>query len=361
MIDARMIGEFPHGIARYVTSLAAGLAALENLPYEPIFLISQHLAEQARRNLFACFETIRVSAPFLSLKEIVALPPILKEHRADLYHSPSFSSLLHAPCPWVVTIHDLNHLHFGSLSKKIYYGIVLKSFALRAKRVLTVSEFSRIEIAQWLNQSPQDIEVVYNALSPIFSIKAVPASLSPELGLKPQSYFLSISHHTKNHKNSQILWKAYREARKKKDGLFPLVLNTRMADLPAEFQNMPGLITLGRVADAELPGLIQNARLLLFPSLYEGFGLPPLEAAILGLPIRVSDIPAHREALRDFASPQVKYLNPLRFEDWERELLISEESLKVGNPPAHTLARFSEAQLGEHMDRIYRSVLNLAP
>src|SRR5689334_900476 len=95
IIDARMIDKIPHGIARYVTYLAKGLAQLrkaENgLRYEPIFLVNS-----SNPDLFS-FQTIEMKSPFLSPKELIEIPKTLKRLGAALYHSPSFSSLWNCP------------------------------------------------------------------------------------------------------------------------------------------------------------------------------------------------------------------------------------------------------------------------
>src|SRR5690606_38004513 len=137
------VGEALHGIARYVTLLARGLSQLEGeLPYEPVFLTHGQRFEAG----FHGFETWPHAVPFLDPREQVSLPIALKRGRADFYHSTSFSSLLWSPVPWLVTIHDLNHLEWGGLKERIYYGTLLKRFARGARQLMTVSEFSRREL-----------------------------------------------------------------------------------------------------------------------------------------------------------------------------------------------------------------------
>src|SRR5689334_15606368 len=106
VIDARMVGPIPHGIARYVTELAKGLKKLNDtvpLPYHPVFLT--HGSEAGPE--IQSFETLSTQISFLNWREIIEIPVLLKKVRAGAYHSPSFSSLWSCPCPSVITVHDL--------------------------------------------------------------------------------------------------------------------------------------------------------------------------------------------------------------------------------------------------------------
>lgn len=359
-----MIEAVPHGIARYVKNLAVGLASLPSRAYEPVFLVSEH----GKGHIPASFETVLVSAPFLSAKELLILPGVLKQLKPALYHSPSFSSLIHLPCPWIVTIHDLNHLHFGGVKEKIYYQTLLKNFAQGSKQVMTVSEFSQREIAKWLGVPTSQVEIVYNALDPIFcdiDDVALPPSLLNH-HLKTGNYLLFISHHSKPHKNSEMLIKAYREAKRRIPELPALVLNAKPEELPSSVREINGVVPVGKIDDLELKALFQHTRAVLFPSSYEGFGLPPLEAAMQGARLLVSDIPPHREALVDFFPPQVSWLSPSDQESWIQALtkLKDKGSSRALQPPepeqlGRASARYGVSALAEHMDRIYRRVLKL--
>jgi len=350
VIDGRMVGEISHGISRYVRMIAKGLADISKLEYEPVFLCAPGMSPY-----FSGFETKELRTPFLDPKEMLSLPIQLWKSKAKLYHSPSFSSLPLAPCPWIVTIHDLNHLTYGSQMERVYYETVLRSFAERAKAVLTVSEFSKTEIERW---NPKlHPEVVYNAIAPQF-LKAG-GDIGPTLerfGLQKNRYFLCLSNE-KSHKNVSTLVRAFQTFRESSEEArsFKLVLSLK------RFEGEPGVISVAGLNDADSHSLLRGARALAFPSIYEGFGLPPVEGGVMGVPLIVSDIPAHREALRDLGPSEARWVKPLSEEGWAAALKASVELKPLSPATQEKLAtRYSVAKLGQSMDRIYRRVLGLS-
>lgn len=164
--------------------------------------------------------------------------------------------------------------------------------------MLTVSEFSRGELANWLKLSRDQIGIVPNAIDPDF-LAAPEVSCSVPC---PKNYFLCLGS-PKPHKNIRLLVEAYQALRQKsaaEDGeLTELVLSgVRSAvDLGLPHASGEGVHFMTSIPEKELKSWIMGARAMVFPSTYEGFGLPPVEAAALGIPVIVSDIPAHREGL----------------------------------------------------------------
>ncbi len=348
-----MVHRTPHGIARYVSRLADGLLTLREagrLAYEPAFLIAPDCGEP----VFARFPTLEARTPIHDPRELLELPGLIRKSGAALYHSPSYSSVVGSPCPWIVTVHDLNHLHFGSLAQKAYYQLILKRFARGAARLLTVSRFSRDEIARWTGVAAERIGVVYNALDPQLAQPVPEADVGAvllRLGLSRGRYYLSLSN-PKPHKNLAFLCEAHRAAGPDV-AKWPLVLSVR--------ESFPGAISTGPLNDLESRALLQAAGALVFPSLYEGFGLPPLEALVAGVPVVASDIPPHREGvegIRDVES-SILWANPRDPRGWQ-EALKKAQSLK--RPDAQVgvqlLERYSVDRIVSGMDRIYSEVLS---
>lgn len=359
VIDARMIGRVGHGFARYVTRMAEGLSKLRDqniLKYEPVFLIHDPIASEA----LSGFPTVQVASAFLKPRELIEIPRVLRELKASLYHSPTFSSLSTWPkpaCPWVSTVHDLNHLTYGNAAQRLYYRFVLKPFFKKAAAKISVSEFSRHEIAEWAQTPGYEIEIVYNAISSDYLNPPADAEKNEILkrcGVESRKFFLCLSN-PKPHKNLPLLFEAYREYREKTANPWPLVVS--VSDI-----NQPGVIALGGLDDRAVRVLLDQAGAVLFPSLYEGFGLPPVEAAASGTPVIVSDIPPHREGLRDLRPDEAVWLDPRESAQWTAAMEHATEGhIKPVSRESRTriVSRFSVEEMGRRMDRIYRSVLGL--
>lgn len=213
----------------------------------------------------------------------------------------------------VMTIHDLGFMvnpgWYLSSYIALYKALTPLSVAT-SQKVLTVSEFSKREIMRLLHVKEEKISVIYNA---------VPSSLTrpdTEDGKTPEKerYILAVSS-IDPRKNFGTLLKAFALLEDTDIKLYIVGGQNRIyttsvkelsAGIPAERVKW-----LGRVSDAELAGYYRNAACFVYPSLYEGFGIPPLEAMYAGTPVVVSDISPLREVCGDAA----QYANPLDAKD----------------------------------------------
>jgi glycosyltransferase involved in cell wall biosynthesis len=218
--------------------------------------------------------------------------------RNDLFFSPGYNSPLLCSAPFVFTIHDLNHIdrpeNSGQL-KRIYYATVLKRACHLASAVLTVSEFSRSRIIEWSGVSAEKIVNVQCA---------VEAEYHP--GVAPYDfdfpYLLCVSNR-KGHKNEFRTVEAFAQAGI--DKAVHLVFTGHPArELTAciERNRIADRVKFtGFVPDERMPSLYRSAEALVFPSLYEGFGLPVLEAMACGTPVLTSNTSALPEIAGDAA------------------------------------------------------------
>jgi glycosyltransferase involved in cell wall biosynthesis len=292
LIDLRMVRGPLHGIARYALELARRLPALEPT-WEFVGLTGPDGVPEDLGDLAPRVPLIRCGAAFLSPLEQPALAACLFRHRPGLFHATSFSLPALWPGPLVATLHDATHLALpdsASLTHAAYYKLVVAPRAQRARALITVSDFSRAEIATHLGLAPERLQVISNGVDAAFR---VPTSseiddFRSRRGV-PAHYFAAIGS-TKPHKNLKVLLSVA-------EGLSePLVLLAgRGARRALGFSEK--VLELSPLPDADLVSFFGGATAVLVPSRYEGFGLPALEAMACGAPVIASNAGAHPEVL----------------------------------------------------------------
>ncbi len=330
-IDARMCGPKQGGIGRYIEQLIKNLEKINGEDEFVIFLRKENWDEYTPSK--PNFKKVLADIPWYGWREQTQLPKIIKREKIDLMHFPHWNVPLFCRAPFIVTIHDLLLLHFptraastlGPLSyffKNLTYKIVLCSSARRAKRILTVSEFTKQEIDKTLkipaekiivtHLAPHQLTTDYGLRTTDHKQRAVDRRPSTVVQItKPYVLYVGNAY---PHKNLEGLLSAWKIFNKKYGNNYQLVLaghedyfyKKLLASLPACRLAGSGVVFVGFVPDADLPALYQNASLYVFPSFYEGFGLPPLEAITYGVPVASSDRTSLKEVLQDAAI----YFNP---------------------------------------------------
>lgn len=202
----------------------------------------------------------------------------------------------------ILIIHDAQaFISPQSYSKAFgtWYRTILPHLASNAARVLTVSNYSRDCLAEVGVAPAEKIEVIHNGVDHILDIRA-DANALQRMGLTSKTYFLAPGT-TQAHKNIRVIIEA---ARLLETDEIPVVLfgsATALAFAEAGYNLPSNVVLAGRVSDGELRALIEGARAFLFPSATEGFGLPPLEAMLLGTPAVVAPCGALPELVDDKA------------------------------------------------------------
>ena len=201
----------------------------------------------------------------------------------------NFCNLAPLARPDVVMIHDAQvHISPGSYSWAFatYYKLIQPLMARRATRVLTVSNFSRDMLVKFGVASQQQVAVVYNGVDHILKVAADATALQ-RLGLERQRYVVALAN-GQRHKNVGLLLRAFDCASLGSSKLVLVGPATAAEFRAAGFPVPPNVVFAGRVSDEALRAMLENALCLAFPSLTEGFGLPPMEAMILGCPALVA-------------------------------------------------------------------------
>jgi glycosyltransferase involved in cell wall biosynthesis len=189
-----------------------------------------------------------------------------------------------------------------------------------ARTLLTVSDYSKRRLARRLRVRPERLHVVHNGADHLHEVEP-DKSVFPYFGIEPHSYVLAVGSSNPN-KNLPRLERAVRRLHEERGLRLVLVggINSRVFahseadDLGAR----PDVVRTGPISDGQLKALYQNAIALVFPSLYEGFGLPPLEAMSCGCPV----LAANAAAIPEVCGDGVAYFDPYSVADIERSVRL---------------------------------------
>jgi glycosyltransferase involved in cell wall biosynthesis len=212
--------------------------------------------------------------------------------------SPGYNGPLMSSMPYVLTLHDLNHVDRpdnSNLAKRIYYGSVLRRVSRGARAILTVSEFSRNRIISWFGVDEQRVFNVGNGVSAAFSVRGKAYSAG-------MPYVLCVSNR-RGHKNEAGVLAGFAGA-----GM-PRTVKLVMTGDETPFLRAQAislglddrLVFSGHVDEHALAALYRGALCLCFPSFYEGFGLPIIEAFACGTPVLSSTVTSLPEIAGDAA------------------------------------------------------------
>jgi glycosyltransferase involved in cell wall biosynthesis len=312
------------GTARHIRSL---LAALEPEP-----------DLELRRYAFG--GDARALVPVRDLAwYLAALPALARRDRLDVLHCPTVRAPVRSSVPLVVTVHDLatlRHPETFNAWTRHYTRALLPRVMRAATRVIAVSEFTRRELVELLDVPPEKIRVIPNAVGPPFE---------PAGPVEGGDYVLAVST-LEPRKNFPRLVEAFRRA--ELNGCKLVVAGGRGW---GDVQLDDGVRWLGEVGDEALARLYRGARCVAYVSLYEGFGLPVLEAMACGAPV----VAASSDVTREVADDAAVLVDPLDPDAIARGLVEAigrrDELAPLGLERAR---RFDWAEVGRATLEVYR-------
>jgi glycosyltransferase involved in cell wall biosynthesis len=204
----------------------------------------------------------------------------------DVYFTPGFNAPVINLRSSIITIHDLNHIDIegnSSYLKKMYYRHVLLRACLKCAAIITVSQFSKQRICDWSGVSPDKVHVVGNGVGGEFTPSVI--------GYQPGYRYLLCVSNRKVHKNELAIIEAFSQSSISDD--IKLIFTGNPTEEITKFAKKHNvaerIVFSGFVEDAQLPSLYKGAVALVFPSRYEGFGLPVIEAMACGIPVITSN------------------------------------------------------------------------
>ncbi|MFC2159567.1 glycosyltransferase family 4 protein [Actinomycetota bacterium] len=365
------------GAGRYILNLVKGLLAIDH--ENSYLLFGTHtdtkyldLAYGMGRGLSGKridFRFLKVPEMCLKVQDRLGFPPIeFMGFRADVFHCmdyiipPTFNKNI------ILTVHDLAFIRYPEFNFdwfiKKYSHMVAKNI-INSRKVLASSESTGKDIAKFYDTSPEKVEVVHLAASPVFK-KFEPGEIDKvtvsKFGIRGP-YILSVGT-IEPRKDFVTLIKAYTMARNKKPGLFhKLVIAGRTGWKSEATYNehklspfKDDIIFTDRISDQELVQLYNQADIFVYTSLFEGFGFPPLEAMSCGLPVICSDSSSICEVVGD-AGILVKPGDTVGFADNILKALSDDGLIKrLSIDSLKRSEKFSWEQTAKKTLEVYKSI-----
>ncbi len=207
----------------------------------------------------------------------------------------------------IVTIHDISPVinkSFFNWKFRLWYKTVYWIITKSSKKIITVSKFSKSEIIKYYNVKSEKVEVVYNGWQHLKKVKSNEEILE-KLNLNTKSFYLGVSSLNPN-KNFDYIIRLAKKCPEKKFVVVGKMNSSVFGEVNLEKEDLNNLIFTGYLTDEELKALYENAKLFIFPSFYEGFGIPPLEALASGTDVLISNT----SCLPEIFGESANYLNP---------------------------------------------------
>ena len=368
-LDARKLSDF--GIGTYIRNLIHSLSEIDQENSYTLFVGQKH--EDALLDLPDNFRTVVERSPVYSARELAALSWRLFRLDLDLYHSTHYVLPAMVPCRAVVTIHDIIHLlypEFLPSSLAFFYAQrMIRRSLTRGDRIIADSQNTKTDLMDYFDVDGRKIRVIYPGVTNTFRQQLERSELEATLtDLGFENPYLLFVGNPKPHKNLDNVIKAYARA---------LAISDFDADLVcvgdrsgSEFkirqraENL-GIASrvrlLGHVSDEVLPAIYQGATVFIYPTLYEGFGLPVVEAMASGVAV----ITSSTSALKEVAEGYGHLVNPLDIEETAEAIAQCMTDVEHREALAKLGARRSEefrwSKTAEQTLEVYMSVLQGVP
>lgn len=307
------------GIAQYVFALTRALLELPDAPELTLFVLAEDRPlfafAEGRANFEIVPESVRPAVRNIRWHH-TALPRRVRELGLEVLHVPSYRRLLwQRPCALVATIHDLAPFHVtGKYDwKRMFYGrVIVRRLARRQDEIIAISENTARDITRFFGIPAGELNVIHNGLDHArFSpgdVAAARQDTATRHGLQ-QPFFLYVSRLEHPGKNHVRIIEAFDRFKAQTSSPWQLALGgsdwhgaEAIHDAAQKSPFAADIRFLGFVPDEALPTLYRSASAVVYPSLYEGFGFPPIEAMACGCPVMTTHRGALAEVVRDAAA-----------------------------------------------------------
>lgn len=402
-IDARFYGPLGRGLGRYTQEIVDRVIekskSRAKLDLSFVIFLSPENFDEVQ---FEDERVLKVKLPFrwYSIKEQLLFPFYIKKYRLDLIHFPHFNIPFFCPTKFIVTIHDLILTRFPTMRattknkfiynlKNLAYRLVLRRAIYNSLKIITISEFTKKDILSLFKVVPEKIILIYEGaanlelakdnifvkkqeLEKFAQVKDPKAEISPVEINYPQfnfpDKFLLYVGSAYPHKNLERLLKVFTILEEEASDISLVLVGKsdffyerlKKEPLAVDLIKVQRVIFAGYVSDVELSSLYSKALAFIFPSLYEGFGLPPLEAMSKSCPVLSSNHSCLPEILEDSAL----YFNPEDLNDIvdKIKMISQDESLRINlvQKGMRQVKKYSWDTCAEKTLQVYLDTLGLA-
>lgn len=365
-IDARFYGPLGKGLGRYTQEIVDNIIKFDQANEYVIFLRWENFNDFQGHG--ARVKKVQTDIRWYSLAEQLILPFYLWREKLDLMHFPHFNVPIFCPIKFVVTIHDLILIKFPTSRattlgptlykiKNLVYKIVISLAIKRARKILTVSEFTKNDIIRQFKVESQKIIVTYEGVAELLKTPFIKGGRGDFIS---HPYLLYVGN-AYPHKNLEGLIRVFARINKSKPGLKLVLVGKEdyfynsLKQYAKSFS--ANIIFPGYVPDRELAEFYQNALVYVFPSFYEGFGLPPLEAMAHGLAV----VSSNKTCLPEILSSAAMYFNPADETDMKHKIeqALSDEKLRAEliNRGYEQIKKYSWKNCAEETLGVYKNCL----
>ena len=359
VFDARESGTTS---GRYVDKLLENLQRIDSVNDYWLLLKSHRL--ETYTNMPANFHTIECNIKEFTFAEQFVLPRIMKKLRPDLVHFPMVQQPIFYRGKVVTTMQDLTTLRFRNPTKnQIFFWLKQRAYWLvnfivprKSKHVIAISEFTKQDVMKTLHfNRPEKFTVTLESADPM------PKPAVPVAEMQDKKFIMYVGRH-QPHKNLDRLIEAHQKLVSKHPELFLAIVGkkdktTELLERKAQDRQYKNILFTGFVSDNQLRWLYEHTACYTFPSLSEGFGLPPLEAMIHGAPVAASNATCIPEVCGDGAV----YFNPYDLDDMAQTIdcVISDKRLasELVEKGKKQVAKFSWLRMAEQTLKVYKNTI----
>lgn len=297
VLDARVCNGRIHGISRVSEQFIYNILDLDDTNRYTVLCLNDYPEKKFPKKDSVTY--LRVPGRLYSLKEQIKVLSVANGLNPDLFHCPTFTLPLMARFPMLVNIHDLIPVvypQFFPFKYKVYYNFIVPRVCKKAVRIFTSSQCSKNDICRLYGVDPDKVIVVYNS------------SYSPNDTIEPFSaqdiepgYVMFVGNEMP-HKNFIRSAKAFdlvqKRLKNRKISMVTVGISQEFFD-SSEVSHVKNIKCLKYLQPGQLQSVYKGAGVMLFPSLYEGFGIPPLEAMSFDVPVISSNCSCMPEVLGD--------------------------------------------------------------